>query len=195
MAETPDFDHIHDEYRPKVLRYLARLVGDADAEDLTQEVFVRVHGSLSGFRGDSSLSTWIYRIATNAALDRLKSPTFKKEASSVAAVAEEGTEAVESSEPVDKRLIREQMGECIRGVVDRLPPDYKTVIVLSELGELTNREVAEVLGVSLEAAKIRLHRARARLKSELQEACSFGRDERNEFICEPKVTPIEFRKK
>jgi DNA-directed RNA polymerase specialized sigma24 family protein len=72
------FDEIHEAYRPKIRRYLARMVGEDEAEDLTQEVFVKIHRALNGFKGDSKLSTWIYRIATNAALDKLRSPSFQR---------------------------------------------------------------------------------------------------------------------
>lgn len=72
-TDADDFQAIHDEYRPKIVRYLSRLVGESEAEDLGQEVFIKVGKALQGFQGKSSLSTWIYRIATNAALDRLRS--------------------------------------------------------------------------------------------------------------------------
>ena len=70
-----EFQSIHDRFRPRVLRYLARLVGEAEAEDLTQSVMLSVSEGLPAFRGESSVSTWIYRIATNAALDRLRRKT------------------------------------------------------------------------------------------------------------------------
>jgi RNA polymerase sigma-70 factor, ECF subfamily len=190
------FEGIHKEFRPRIVRYLGRLVGEADAEDLAQEVFIKVHGSLSGFRGESSLSTWIYRIATNTALDRLKSPACRREITADTDELEEGRTCVSGADvPVDQQIAREQMSACVRGIMDRLSPDHKAVIVLSELGELTDREVADVLGVTPGAAKARLHRARARLKGELEAACNFGRDERNEFVCEPKTTPITLNKK
>lgn len=68
----PDFREVHDALRPRVLRYLARMAGEAEAEDLAQEVFEKVSRSLGDFRGDAELSTWVYRIATNTALDRLR---------------------------------------------------------------------------------------------------------------------------
>ena len=74
----PDFHEIHREFRPRVLCYLARMVGEAEAEDLTQEVFAKVAHALTGFRGESSLSTWIYWIATNTALDTMKKPLFRQ---------------------------------------------------------------------------------------------------------------------
>ena len=73
-----EFDEIHDAVRPKMLRYLTSVVGWRDAEDLTQEVFVKVDQALGAFRGEPQLSTWIYRIATNTALDKLRSPSFRQ---------------------------------------------------------------------------------------------------------------------
>ena len=72
-----EFQSIHDTFRPKILRYLTQLVGEEEAEDLTQTVMVKVNEGLRNFRGDSTLSTWIYRIATNTALDKLRSPAMR----------------------------------------------------------------------------------------------------------------------
>jgi RNA polymerase sigma-70 factor (ECF subfamily) len=68
----PTFQQLHDDLRPKIQRYLSRLVGPDQAEDLTQEVFVKVAQALPTFRGESQPSTWVYRIATNAAIDKLR---------------------------------------------------------------------------------------------------------------------------
>lgn len=67
-----DFKEIHDTYAPKIKLYLAKLAGDDEAEDLAQETFSKVSRSLNNFRGQSSLSTWIYKIATNIAIDRIR---------------------------------------------------------------------------------------------------------------------------
>ncbi len=72
-----EFQKIYEDHYPRIVRYLRRLVGDSEAEDVAQEVFVKVHQSLDKFRGESKLSTWIYRIATNTAMDRLRSSSSK----------------------------------------------------------------------------------------------------------------------
>ncbi|MBI5839695.1 MAG: sigma-70 family RNA polymerase sigma factor [Chloroflexi bacterium] len=176
-----EFSKIYDTFRPKILRYVARLLSDAEAEDVTQEIFIRVNGALKNFRGESSLSTWIYRIATNAALDRLRSPSFQRAGQFV--LLEDSIEgdqtvyddktvlAAEKKPSVEKQLIRDEMNECIRGYIEKLPEDYRTVLVLSEYEGLKNNEVAEILGVTLDTVKIRLHRARAKLKQELETNC------------------------
>jgi len=202
--EKLDLREIHDTFRPKIRRYLIRLVGEHEAEDLAQEVFVRVSQALKTFRGESQLSTWIYRIATNAALDRLRSPSFRRMVQkrlSNDSIACDEIEAEdkdvwtgEKTPLVDQQVIRKEMNECIRNFIEKLPEDYRTVIILSELEDLQNREIAEILGASLDTVKIRLHRARAKLKKELETNCSFYRDERNEFACDLKSALKEFRK-
>ncbi len=74
-----DFGRIYTEYQPRIRRYLARIVGEHDAEDLTQSVFLKLSQALQKFRGESSLSTWIYRIATNTAADWVRTPAVRWE--------------------------------------------------------------------------------------------------------------------
>ena len=83
-------------------------------------------------------------------------------------------------------LIREEMADCIKEFVYRLPPDYSTIIILNELEGFTNKEIAEILQVSLGTVKIRLHRARAKLKKSLETGCDFYQDERSELSCDRK---------
>jgi RNA polymerase sigma-70 factor (ECF subfamily) len=185
-----DFRKIYDTFQPKILRYLTRLVGVHEAEDLTQEVFVKVSQGLSRFRHESHLSTWIYRIATNVALDRMRSRAFQESARPVLsskAVAEE------MKDPVEGQLIRKEMNQCIRGFIEDLPTDYRLVVILSELEERTNQQIAEVLGISLAMVKIRLHRAKAWLKKEFATRCNFYRDEGNRLACDPKTDGVSFR--
>ncbi len=191
-----EFHSIYSTFHPTIVRYLTHLVGRRDAEDLTQEVFVRVNQALKTFRGESQLSTWIYRIATNAALDKLRSPSFRQtgqKSLSEESIAEGEMEILdkdlwtgEKTPSVETSVIRREMNECIRGIVEKLPENYRTVVVLSELEGFKDDEIAEILRVTTHTAKIRLHRARARLKRELEMHCNFYRDERNEFACDLK---------
>lgn len=184
---TPaEFQRVHDSFRPRVLRYLTRLVGERDAEDLAQTVMLKVSGGLTGLRRDSSLSTWIYRIATNVAMDRLRVPA-REQAPEDELDAEEGQIPSDARSPsVEAIAIRTEMSACIREFVEHLPDHYKMVIVLSELEGFKNAEIASILGVSLETVKIRLHRARARLREDLKQGCSFYSDERSSLACDRK---------
>ena len=179
----PDFQQVYTEFHERIRRYLIRLLGSAEADDAAQEVFANVSHALPQFRGDSSLSTWIYRIATNTAYDRLRSPSFRR----AGEVPLEGAAPVQDpSSHIDERLVRTEMNECIDEYIARLPASYRSVVILSEHEGLTNQEIADALGITLDAVKIRLHRARARLRQELGSGCSFYRDGRNEFACQPK---------
>jgi RNA polymerase sigma-70 factor (ECF subfamily) len=146
-----------------------------------------VSQALPAFRGESTVSTWIYRIATNAAFDRLRSPAFQRAAR---VPVEELPLATGERPAVDEDLARKEMNACIRRYIDNLPPPYRSALVLSEEEGLTNQQIADVLGISLDTVKIRLHRARARLKKELGGGCAFYRDDRNELACEPKIEGV-----
>lgn len=194
-----EFEAIHGSYRARIVRYLARFVGEHEAEDLAQEVFVRVARGLPGFRGESRLSTWIYRIAKNAALDRLRGGTLARMAQTAGrGVERDGDDAggepggdvargeAGTPDPVGEALVRDEMNACIRNLVDGLPEKDRAVLALGDLGELRDREIAERLGVSLGTVKIRTHRARARLRKEMERRCDLYRDARDELACAEK---------
>ena len=195
-----EFKEIHDTFWHRIHLYLERLVGEGEAEDLTQEVFTRISQSLKAFRGESQLSTWIYQIATNAALDRIRRRTRSRGEVPLDMVGEQEDKDTWTGEirPLDQQVIRKEMNACIRNVVSKLPEIYRTVIILSEIEGLKKEEIAEILGLSLETAKIRLHRARAKLKEELSRHCILYRDERNELACDLRggftVIPTNQRK-
>jgi len=192
---TEDFQTIHASYRPRICRYLARLVGQGEAEDLAQEVFVRVSRGLPDFRGDSKLSTWIYRIATNVATDRLRSRSFRETQRDKANPPDGGSvedvDALpeEKNPSLERQLMREQMSSCVHDYINTLPENYRAVVTLSEIEGLANQEIAEILGLTLDVVKIRLHRGRVRLKEKLRTGCRFERDEEDILVCDPKADP------
>ena len=193
-----NFQKIHDDFRPRILRYLTRMVGEGEAEDLTQEVFARIGPALKSFRGESKLSNWVYKIATNVAMDRLRRsssrPGHEKRINIEDIPENEEDKEIWTGErppSTEERVIRQEMNGCIREIIETLPESYRSVIILSELEGFKDAEIADILGLSLEAAKIRLNRARTRLKKELKTACIFYRDERNEFACDRKAPFIQ----
>src|SRR3989338_5628810 len=123
MSGTPsgaalDFQRVYDEFHVRIRRYLVRLGGPGDADDLTQETFARVSQALAGFRGEAALSTWIYRIATNVALDRARSPRFQLQAHTAEpeALAALGTMPV-----IEQDIASREMSAGARDYVDQLP--------------------------------------------------------------------------
>ena len=195
MRNQTEFKEIYQEFQPKIRHYLSRMLGDQAAEDIAQEVFAKVSRSLDSFKGKSSFSTWIYRIATNTALDKLRSPSFKRSSEHIPLEDSPGAEDRNAwtgqAEPtVDQEVIRKEMGDCVREFVDRLPPDYRTVLILSELEGFKNREIADILEISLDNVKVRLHRAKVRLKKELDGGCSFYHSEQGALACDRKPVGI-----
>lgn len=189
-----DFQKIHDRYQPKIFRYLSNLLDEYEAEDLTQEVFAKVSWHLETFRGESSVSTWLYRIATNLAIDRIRYCTLplvdplKKAEEYIDVHGEMEDRNIWTGEKpysAEERLIRGEMTNCIRSCLENLPEPYRVVLVLSEFENIKNKNIAEIIGLTLETVKIRLHRARAMLKKEIEKNCRVYRDERNELACEP----------
>lgn len=190
-----EFQDLYSTFHDKIRRHLARFAGENEAEDLTQEVFLKVSRALHNFKGDSQLSTWIYKIATNTALDKLRHKSRESIDTSndlYGPAAEEAEWAVEQSASADQAVIKKEMNSCIRDLVKSLPENYRVVLSLSELEGFSNREIAEITGTSLETVKVRLHRARRELQKRLSLQCDFYRDERNEFSCDRKNKLIKF---
>ena len=198
-GEAPDFEQIYADFRPRIHRYLTGMIGELEAEDLTQEVFVKLSRALNTFRGEAKLSTWIYRIATNAALDRLRSPKFqgvekdltgaRQAANGEAEIPDRNTWTGEKTPLIEQQVYRKEMGECVQSYIHQLPEIYRTVLVLSHMEELGNHEFADVLGITLDTVKIRLHRARDLMRRELADKCPSYWLVDNEFLPELKREP------
>jgi RNA polymerase sigma-70 factor (ECF subfamily) len=187
-------DHLHFEsaysrFYPGIRRHLARLVGETAADDLAQEVFVKALGSMSGLRNAESLRPWLYRVATNTGLDCLRrsarSPVTHAPLEEGHEIEGRGVLPGSSLRTVESDAIRDEMGACVRAVVERLPVSQRIALTLSEIEGQSDAEIAALLGVSVGCVKIRLHRARARLRKELAGSCRLFRDARNEIVCEP----------
>ena len=171
-----DFEKVYDDYQPKILRYLSRLTDDSEAEDLTQEVFVKVSRALETFRGESQLSTWLYRIATNVAIDRTRTVAHRQDAQTGS--LDDSSETLdrevwtgEGTPSLEQILLQKERYRCFAGFVKDLPVNYRLVVMLSEIEELTCNEIADILGLSQDVVKIRLHRGRTRLLQELKIHC------------------------
>lgn len=191
-TRDPDFNRIFGDYQKPVYNYVLRMVRESPiAEELTQDIFVKVYKSLSEYRGDSTLSTWIYSIATNTCLDYFRSRPHKKSEKTDLLRAED---LLASALPVDlmeppsaeDEIIQAQMSSCVLNYIDDLPEEYRAVILLHDLHGFTNPEIAKITGTSLENVKIRLHRARKKMQEVFSSKCDFYRDERNVLRCVEK---------
>ncbi len=194
MSSEQNFEIIYKDYFPRIHKYLVQLVGQFQAEDLTQEVFNKIHKGLPKFKGESKLSTWIYRIATNTAIDKTRTKSFKTELKTSPAEdkidkPDQNGGAFILAKPPEQEIIKEEMNQCIEEFIERLPYNYKTVLILSEYEHLKNKEIAQILNISLDTVKIRLHRAKAKLKKELDAGCDFYHDENSILSCDRKQPP------
>ena len=155
-----EFWEIYDGHYGRVKRVVLALVRDEwAADDLTQETFVRVQDHLAELRDPAKLSSWIFRIAYNLCQDHFRKKGYRLDGNSD---HDESEIADESS--TEKQFEQHQMGECVQQEIDRLPESLRTVIILSDMLEFNQREIADMLGITLENAKVRLHRARKKLK-------------------------------
>ncbi|HCY86063.1 MAG TPA: RNA polymerase subunit sigma-24 [Desulfobacteraceae bacterium] len=190
-ASKNEFQDIYTSLQPKILNYLSRLLGPEEAEDLTQEVFDKVSRNLKKFKGKSKPSTWVYRIATNTAIDKLRSAERKQSGNASSLSENTNTPTAASSilpEPPapDEMVVAREMNACINEFIDALPLNYRTILVLSELEGFSTRELADAFGISPSNAKVRLHRARAALKKALEAGCDFYYNDKNALACDRK---------
>jgi len=190
VPTSPESPAVFEAYRDRIYRYVLRLVGDpAEAEDLVQETFLRAHRQLPSLRDPAALASWLYRIARHVSYDRLRQPSYRHRPRSVDASAEPSDqvepERVAADDPgPDRRTEQAGMSACVQDLVAKLPEHYRAVLQLHDLEGFTNPEIAQVLGCSLETAKIRLHRARRTMEAALTRTCQFSHDERGVFVCE-----------
>jgi RNA polymerase sigma-70 factor (ECF subfamily) len=182
-SESLTIESVVQELSDPLRRYLERLAGnDATAKDLLQETLAKIARGLPGFEGRSSVKTWAFSIATRVATDHFRRPSSKARIVDFDEAAEP-----ESPDPeITDRLVIHEMSACVRGVIDGLPGDYRSALVLHDLEGLSAAQVAEVAACSLPTAKIRIHRARRRLKDALENECNFYRDDENVFRCDRK---------
>jgi RNA polymerase sigma-70 factor (ECF subfamily) len=184
VAGQPAFQDIARDLMQPLLRYLERYVGDrAVAEDLQQETLIRMNKGLASFAGRSSIKTWAFSIASRVAADYLRHPGRK------ARIVElnEVVELIDSDRAIDERLVVDEMSKCVRQVIDSLPDAYRAALILHDLEGLSAEQTAEICDCTVASAKIRIHRARLRLKEALQGQCEFYRDPDSVFRCDRKA--------
>jgi RNA polymerase sigma-70 factor (ECF subfamily) len=164
------------EHQRMVIQLAMNLLGDRDeALDLSQEVFLRVFRTIHRFRGQSSLRTWIYRIAVNQARNRHRFWRRRHRADQVSLdehLATHGEFMSEGDATPERVLAQKELAARLQAALDRLPFDQRTAIVLREIDGLSYDEIAFSLGLAIGTVKSRLTRARQALRLELNEARS-----------------------
>lgn len=189
LGDGPDVDippGIYEADYERIFRYVMSMVHDtAEAEDLTQETFLRAYTRRDSLREAGARTAWLYRIATHVCLDRLRQ--YARRAPLEADTDLDQVDVAEPDTPsLQQTAERDEMNGCVQGYLNRLPDGYRAVILLHDVHELTALEIARLLGESLATVKIRLHRARLKLKAALRAGCAFSYDERSVLTCESR---------
>jgi RNA polymerase sigma-70 factor (ECF subfamily) len=148
-----------------------RIPDSDDAEDILQEVFVRIHTHLDTVKSLDRLESWIYQIARNCIADHYRSRRRLVELVDV---------------PVEQQFLpenaHERLAPSIREIVDALPEPYRQALILTEYQGLSQREMADHLGISISGAKSRVQRARQKIKDDLLSCCHFELNERGDVL-------------
>jgi RNA polymerase sigma-70 factor (ECF subfamily) len=185
MRHEPEnsFFEIYDRHYSSVRNFIRAVVkDDFTADDLTQETFVRAHKSIGTFKENSSMAPWLMQIAYNLCRDHFR----KAKKSPIDAKPLKDDVVLCGTSMTEKALERRQMSTCVQNQILLLPEAQRTVLFLYDGLGFVQKEIAEILDISVENVKVRLYRARKRLKSILQQNCTFERDERNVFVCLPR---------
>lgn len=192
-AARPSSGDLFVSYHDPIRRYILSIVRDpVEADDLTQDVFLRAHRKLDSVRDPDALVSWLYRIATHVCYDRFRrsSRSPRTESFDVGDTARTGSPGdIADQLRLDRVLEQREMSACVRSYLEDLPTEYRKVILLHDLEGLSNPEIAAMLGASLHAVKIRLHRARRKLQVALAEHCVLSLDEHGVLVCEPAAAP------
>jgi len=161
------FDLLVERHRRSVYQLCYRFVGNhEDASDLSQDVFLRAYRGLRGFRGQSSIGTWLYRIGVNVCLNRVGAKTtLGKLTEPIADRQFEDSKAESASD----RVLREERAGRVRAAIARLPRTQRATLILRTYHEMSHQEIANVLGSTVGAVKANFFHALANLKKQLGE--------------------------
>jgi RNA polymerase sigma-70 factor (ECF subfamily) len=162
------FEQLVRRYQRPIAAYVYRMVGNYEsALDLTQEIFIKVYNSLSRYRSEFKFSTWIYKIAHNAAVDHLRRSSTREQSLVAGTESDSYDLPIESANPTPEQESerKERRGE-IESVVRTLPANYRELIILRHSQDLSYEEIVEVTGLPLGTVKNRLFRAREMMRQQ-----------------------------
>jgi RNA polymerase sigma-70 factor (ECF subfamily) len=172
-------DRAHLTLRADVRRFIARRVEPTALDDLVQEVFLKVHENAGELRDADRLAPWLFRIARNGVIDHLRKRRSRAHASL--------EEAEEPATLEPEQNFNQEMAAWFRPMMDLLPEEYRVALQLTEIEGLTQRELADRVGLSLSGAKSRVQRAKQLLEGIVRACCDFEVDVRGNFVsCRPR---------
>jgi RNA polymerase sigma-70 factor (ECF subfamily) len=160
-GDAAAFEALYRAHAGRLFGLLTRMAGSAqEAEDLLQDVFVQAHRKLGSFRGESSLGTWLYRLAVNQCLDHLRGRHSRMARATDSLDADDAVEPVAAAPALPEAIARIDLERAIA----RLPDGCRAAFVLHDVEGLDHREVGEVLGISEGTSKTQVHKARMKLR-------------------------------
>ena len=175
------FLEIHDEFYERVRKFILASLRDASAaDDLVQEAFMRIQQNLDSVRDPGKVSSWVFQIAHNLCQDHFRT---QKKLSSYEEIHEGLVNLQET--PLQKKMEQGEMSQCVQDQLNLLPESLRSVLIFSDVMEFSRQEIADILALTVENVKVRLHRARKKFSAILEEKCTFELDERNILVCEP----------
>jgi RNA polymerase sigma factor (sigma-70 family) len=175
------FADILQRYNDYLYNYLNKLAGDS-AEDLLQETLLRVSQSYSDLRDSTNVKAWLFRIATNVAMDHFRSRRTELQCDD-----DECMEIPDSnSRGAEESFIIEEMNDCIARIIESMPHIYRIVMLLSHFEGLSINEIATACDISPSAVKVRLHRGKQLLRKSMNNACDFYYDSYSNLRCSEK---------
>jgi RNA polymerase sigma-70 factor (ECF subfamily) len=185
-SEPPDAEAVWHDFQRPLLAFIARRVPDRDgAEDILQEVMLRIHRHAGELEDSAAVSAWIHQIARNAIADHYRRAAVRRERPSG---VELDVHEPAASEPTGE--LRGELAACLRPLVQRLGPPYREAISLTELDGLTQVAAAAQLGLSVSGMKSRVQRARSQLRELLVSCCEIELDRRGGITgYQPRHTP------
>lgn len=164
------------ELESKLRPFLARRVPSADADDVMQDVFLRMHRGLTSLRDEERFGPWVYRIARNAIVDHLRKQRVPTEDIDI---------AIDREPEEDEHLL----APYVASFVAELPSPYREALTLTELQGMTQKDAAAMLGISVSGMKSRVQRGRVLLRAAFEECCAIALDVRGRVIeCTPRKT-------
>jgi RNA polymerase sigma-70 factor, ECF subfamily len=162
------FGELVTRYESKVYSLAMKMLRNPeDAEDVLQETFLRAYRGIKSFKGNSTFSTWIYRITANSALMRLRKKQLPQVSIEDSDERETPISIVDWAPGPVEQLLNQEMQRVMDEAIETLPPEFRQVFILRDVEELSNADVAEILDLSVAAVKSRLHRARLKVRNRL----------------------------
>ena len=167
MSTPQTFDKVVTAYADYVYNIIYRMLGNPhDAEEAAQEAFISAYRNWDRFRGDAQVTTWLYRIAVNAALMRIRKDKRGKE---LTYTGYEDRDVPDWARGPERTALDSELRQAVETGLQLIPEDLRAAVVLRDVQELSNTEAADVLGITVTAFKARLHRGRVLLRKHLEQ--------------------------